>query len=392
MSRVFRLLFFLSAAATLAIIATAAAASAAPVAAAEAAPPVARPLPGCSAVLSAAVAAADLEVAAAARARNNASGSSDSSTSTSSAAPYSKTLLSNGDFLLETHWQTWECMNGIRARSFLTLRPFPAAARERDDEGKGNDGDSDLHCSTVDAGIEIDDRAFRESELPSVAQVDECRPRFCVGGASSSSSSSKGKSSNNNTVAGAGTVEHACEGPYLRTYLDFPALGSPFASFRAIQPHRYCFEPGTGEEGGERNTSRIRWSRFLFFDAEPECGSVSHSTIFAPRSYAPPQKEAEALNPLCRHDERPGSVFVSTYERALARGEGHGAAVAEAAETGALLARHARERAEGSRAFLKAAAEKRSASQGEVSETNSDPVRWSEQLHAVVEVVEHAMG
>lgn len=175
--------------------------------------------------------------------------------------------------------------------------------------------------------------------------------------------------------------------------LCWDVVGSPTAWPTAgYKPHLYCFEPGTGEEGGERNTSRIRWSRFLFFDAEPECGSVSHSTIFAPRSYAPPQKEAEALNPLCRHDERPGSVFVSTYERALARGEGHSAAVAEAAETGALLARHARERAEGSRAFLKAAAEKRSASQGEVSETNSDPVRWSEQLHAVVEVVEHAMG
>ena len=171
MSRTFRLLFFFAAATTLAI----SAASAASVPVTEAATPVAKPLPGCSAVLSTAVAAADLKKAAS-RASSSGSGSTDGSSggsgstngssggsgstngsssgsgssngsssgsgsSSARSAPYSKTLLANGDFLLETSWQTWECMNGVKARAFLTLRPFPAsssaAARKSDDGGGG---------------------------------------------------------------------------------------------------------------------------------------------------------------------------------------------------------------------------------------------------------------
>ena len=264
MSRTFRRLFFFAAATTLAI----SAASAASVPVTEAATPVAKPLPGCSAVLSTAVAAADLKKAAS-RASSSGSGSTDGSSggsgstngssggsgstngsssgsgssngsssgsgsSSARSAPYSKTLLANGDFLLETSWQTWECMNGVKARAFLTLRPFPAsssaAARKSDDGGGGGGGGSNrgddgvLHCSTIDAGIEIDDQAFQEDTLPSVAQVDACRPRFCV-------ASSKG----NNTTAGAGAGRRTCEGPYLRTYLDSPASDSAFAPFRAVQ-------------------------------------------------------------------------------------------------------------------------------------------------------------
>ena len=184
--------------------------------------------------------------------------------------------------------------------------------------------------------------------------------------------------------------------------LCWDVVGSPSAWTTAgYKPHRYCFEPGRswggGKEkekgGGEKKTSLVRWSRFLFFDASPECSAVSPSTVFAPRSYAPPQQEAEQLNPLCRHDKRPGSVLASTYERALARGEEPSEAAAEAAEAWALLARHAREGAESSRAFLQAAAAKGGGGgQGEVSETNGEPVRWSEQLQSVAEVVEHAMG
>ena len=230
MSRAFRLSLFFAAAVSVIATSTAVAAAAMPVT--EAATSVARPLPGCSAVLSAAVAAADLEVVAGgARNTSSSSGSNSSSSSSSTAsAPYSNTLLPNGDFLLETAWQTWECMSGVRARGFLTLRPFPAsssspgATAEAAAEGRrrdgGGDGDDDLFCSTVDAGIEIDDRAFEADKLPSVAQVDACSPRFCVFG---------------NKEAAEPEQQQRCSNPSLLRYLDVPAADSPFSPFRTVQ-------------------------------------------------------------------------------------------------------------------------------------------------------------
>ena len=193
--------------------------------------------------------------------------------------------------------------------------------------------------------------------------------------------------------------------PFPPPSLCWDVVGSPSAWPTAgYKPHRYCFEPGSiiisGEEeekeGGEiKKTSRIRWSEFTFFDASPECQvtSPSTTTIFAPRSYPPPRQEAEELNPLCRHDRRPaGGVLGSTYKRAIAQGKGHSEAVAEAAEAGALLAKRAREGAEISRAAVAARRIGNGGGQGEVSETNSDPVKLSEQLRSVAEVVGHAMG
>ena len=214
MSRVFRLLLFFAASASMAAASTATA----PVT--KAAKPVARPLPGCSAVLEAAVAAADLLGVAGGATKNS-----------SAAAPYSRTLLANGDNLLETAWKTWECMNGVRTRGFLTLRPFTASsasssassaspssssASSPSSKRGGGDDDGDLSCSTIDAGIEIDDGAFQEDSLPAVPQVDACRPRFCV------------------ASRGSGT-ERVCEQPFLRTYLDSPAADSAFSPFKAIQ-------------------------------------------------------------------------------------------------------------------------------------------------------------
>lgn len=176
--------------------------------------------------------------------------------------------------------------------------------------------------------------------------------------------------------------------------LCWDVLGSPSAYATAgYRPHRYCFEPGN-----EGKTSRIRWTRFLYFDETPECdggggaknSSSSSTTLFAPRSFAPPQRES---NPLCKHEKRSdnsrSSVLLSSYERALAGGKSRGEAVAAAAETKAALARRAREGAERSREFLAASARKESRG---VSDENSDPVVWSEQLHALGEAVGHAMG
>jgi hypothetical protein len=171
--------------------------------------------------------------------------------------------------------------------------------------------------------------------------------------------------------------------------------GSPSAYATAgYRPHRYCFEPGN-----EEKTSRIRWTRFLYFDARPECGggganssSSSSSTLFAPRSFAPQQREAARLDPLCKHDHRSdggSSVLLSSYERALAAGKTRGEAVAAAAEAKAALARRAREGSERSREFLATSARKESRG---VSDTNSDPVVWSEQLLALGEAVGQAMG
>lgn len=228
------LLFVLLAAAAAVASATAAGAAAASVttAAATEEEGLARPLPGCAAVLSAAVAPADLL--------------EQNSTSSPSPSSYSRTLLANGDFLLESPWQTWPCMSGVRARGFLTLRP--AGGRARGSSGSGNsisgsrgsdssnsssfdDGDDTddllvpLSCSTVEAGLEIDDAAFDAARLPSVPQVDACKPRFCAGREGGEKGS--GFESSNNT--------ERCEQPSLKAYLDSPASASAFSPFAVIQ-------------------------------------------------------------------------------------------------------------------------------------------------------------
>lgn len=172
-----------------------------------------------------------------------------------------------------------------------------------------------------------------------------------------------------------------------KTSLCWDVVGSPSAWPTAgFKPRRYCLEPCK-----EKSTTQIRWSEFLYFDASPECEarySSSSTTLFAPRSFAPPRQEAEELNPLCKYDKRPGtSVFLSTYERSLAQGKKHREAVAAAVESRAVLADQARKGAESSREFLAAARNDEG-----VSQTNDEPVRWSDQLRAVVEALGHAMG
>lgn len=169
--------------------------------------------------------------------------------------------------------------------------------------------------------------------------------------------------------------------------LCWDVLGSPSAWPTAgYRPHRYCFEPGK-----EKNTSRIRWSEFLYFDKSPECEQVSPTspskTIFAPKSFAPPQQEAEKLNPLCKHDKRSTIAVLAVYTASLVQGKKHREAVAAAVEAKVLLAGRAREGAESSREFLAAVKDDEG-----VSQTNDEPVRWAEQLHAVGEAVGHAMG